>query len=71
MVVEWSIQDNKYLFASAGERGGGNIAQDVKHPGSIIRINLDGSSPKDNPKYKGKHDWLSEIYQIGVRNLKA
>ena len=23
------IQDNKYLFASAGERGGGNIAQDV------------------------------------------
>ena len=39
------IQDNKYLFASAGERGGGNIAQDVtKHPGSIIRINLDGST---------------------------
>ena len=63
------IQDNQYLFASAGERGGGNIAQDAtKHPGSIIRINLDGSSPKDNPKYKGKRDWLSEIYQIGVRN---
>jgi len=63
------IQDNKYLFASAGERGGGNIAQDVtKHPGSIIRINLDGSSPKDNPKYKGKSEWLSEIYQIGIRN---
>ena len=63
------IQDNKYLFASAGERGGGNIAQDVtKHPGSIIRINLDGSSPKDNPKYKGKPEWLSEMYQIGVRN---
>lgn len=63
------IQDNKYLFASAGERGGGNIAQDAtKHPGSIIRINLDGSSPKDNPKYKGKRKWLSEIYQIGVRN---
>ena len=63
------IQDTKYLFASAGERGGGNIAQDAtKHPGSIIRINLDGSSPKDNPKYKGKRKWLSEIYQIGVRN---
>ena len=28
------------------------IAQDVKqHPGSIIRIKLDGTSPKDNPHY--------------------
>ena len=63
------IQDNKYLYASAGERGGDNIAQDFKkHPGSIIRINLDGSVPKDNPKFKGKSDWLPEIYQIGIRN---
>ena len=45
------------------------IAQDAsKHPGSIIRINLDGSIPKDNPKFKGKKNWLPEIYQIGVRN---
>ena len=63
------IQDNKYLYASAGERGGDNIAQDSKkHPGSIIRINLDGSVPKDNPKFKGRSDWLPEIYQIGIRN---
>ena len=59
----------KYLFASAGERGEGMIAQDAsKHPGSIIRINLDGSIPKDNPKYLNKKNWLPEIYQIGVRN---
>ena len=58
-----------YLFASAGERGQGMIAQDpTKHPGSIIRINVDGSIPKDNPKFKGKSDWLPEIYQIGIRN---
>ena len=45
------------------------IAQDVtKHPGSIIRINLDGSIPKDNPKFKGRTGWLPEIFQIGVRN---
>ncbi len=63
-----AIKDN-YLFASAGERGGGMIAQDpTNHPGSIIRINLDGSIPKDNPKFEGKSDWLPEIYQIGVRN---
>ena len=63
-----AIKDD-YLFASAGERGEGMIAQDpTKHPGSIIRINLDGSVPKDNPKYKGKSNWLPEIYQIGIRN---
>jgi glucose/arabinose dehydrogenase len=63
-----AIKDN-YLFASAGERGQGMIAQDpTKHPGSIIRINLDGSIPKDNPKFEGKTDWLPEIYQIGIRN---
>ncbi len=63
-----AIKDN-YLFASVGERGEGMIAQDpTKHPGSIIRINIDGSIPKDNPKFIDKKDWLPEIYQIGVRN---
>ncbi len=63
-----AIKDN-HLFASAGERGKGMIAQDPsKHPGSIIRINLDGSIPKDNPKFVDKPDWLPELYQIGVRN---
>ncbi len=60
---------DKHLFVSAGERGEGMIAQDhTKHPGSIIRINLDGSIPKDNPKFVNKKKWLPEIYQIGVRN---
>ena len=59
----------KFLFASAGERGQGMISQDpTKHPGSIIRIHLDGSIPKDNPKFQGKSNWQPEIYQIGVRN---
>ena len=59
----------KYLFASIGERGQGMIAQDSsKHPGSIIRIHIDGKIPKDNPKFIDKNDWLPEIYQIGVRN---
>ena len=63
-----AIKDN-YLFASIGERGEGMIAQDPsKHPGSIIRIHLDGTIPKNNPKFEGKDDWLPEIYQIGVRN---
>ena len=63
-----AIKDD-YLFASAGERGKGMIAQDpTQHPGSIIRIHTDGSIPKDNPKFIDKPSWLPEIYQIGIRN---
>ena len=63
-----AIKDN-YLYASAGERGKDMIAQDPsKHPGSIIRIHLDGSIPKNNPKFKDQPKWLPEIYQIGIRN---
>lgn len=62
------IKDN-YLYASIGERGKGMIAQDItNHPGSIIRIHLDGSIPKDNPKFTIKPKWLPEVIQIGIRN---
>ena len=58
-----------HLYITAGERGKGMIAQDAtQHPGSVIRINLDGSIPKDNPKFRNKSKWLPEIFQIGVRN---
>ena len=60
---------NDLLYITAGERGEGMIAQDpTKHPGSIIRIHLDGKIPKDNPKFQDKENWLPEIFQIGVRN---
>jgi glucose/arabinose dehydrogenase len=63
-----AIKGNQ-IYASIGERGAGMIAQDpTNHTGSIIRINLDGTVPKDNPKFQGQDNWLPEIYQIGVRN---
>ena len=62
------IKDN-LLYVTVGERGKGMIAQDpTKHPGSIVRIHLDGKIPKNNPKFKDKKNWKPEIYQIGVRN---
>ena len=68
MDQDWLLKIIIYIFLQ-GERGQGMIAQDTsKHPGSIIRINIDGSIPKDNPKFQGKKDWLPEIFQIGVRN---
>ena len=63
-----AIKDN-LLFASVGERAQGMAAQDpTNHFGKIIRINLDGSIPLDNPGLSTHKDWLPEIYQIGVRN---
>ena len=57
------IKDN-HLYITAGERGEGMIAQDAtQHPGSIIVINLDGSIPKDNPKFKNKKDWLPKFFK--------
>ena len=60
---------DKYLFASVGERAQGMAAQDpTNHFGKIIRLNLDGSIPEDNPGLTVSKNWLPEIYQIGVRN---
>ena len=40
------------------------IAQDfTKHPGSIIRINMDGSIPDDNPKFTKNKKLLPEIFK--------
>ena len=70
--IHWGsriVINKNLLYAGFGERGLGMIAQDPsKHPGSIIRINIDGSIPKDNPHNTDKPNWLPEIYQIGVRN---
>ena len=63
------IDSESNLYASVGERGQGNIAQNfTEHPGSIIKINLDGSIPEDNPKFIINEKWLPELFQIGVRN---
>lgn len=54
------------LYASLGDRGDRDNAQDpATHAGSLIRINLDGTIPFDNPKIAG---WAPEIFTIGHRN---
>jgi|MEHZ01.6.fsa_nt_MEHZ011624276.1_4 glucose/arabinose dehydrogenase len=66
-----AIKDN-ILYAGFGERDLGMIAQDPrKHPGSIVRINLDGTIPGDNPAFTTHLNWLPELYQIGVRNSQG
>lgn len=59
------------LFISLGDRGQREPAQDLSdHTGSLIRINDDGSIPKDNP-FVGKPNIKPEIYTYGNRNMQG
>jgi glucose/arabinose dehydrogenase len=59
------------LFITLGERGEQDRAQDLgQHPGSLIRINDDGTIPDDNPflNIKGARP---ESYTLGNRNMQG
>ncbi len=56
------------IVATLGERGNRDNAQNASvHPGSVIRLNQDGSPPTDNPYVDGRN-WLPELFSIGNRN---
>jgi glucose/arabinose dehydrogenase len=56
------------LFLTIGDRGDDASAQDrSSHNGSVIRINRDGSVPRDNP-FLGQSGVLPEIWSYGHRN---
>jgi glucose/arabinose dehydrogenase len=61
--------DNEgHVFLSVGERGERDNAQDLTtHAGSVLRLNLDGSVPDDNP-FTGEENKLPEIWSYGHRN---
>jgi aldose sugar dehydrogenase len=59
------------LFVTLGERFKLDQAQNISnHLGAIVRINADGSIPKDNP-FVGKKDARPEIWSYGHRNIEA
>ena len=63
------VVKNGNIYLTIGDRGKGMISQDYKkHPGSVIRIKIDGNLVLDNPKFENNKSWLPEIFQIGVRN---
>lgn len=56
------------LFVTLGERFQFTPAQDLSNDlGKIVRINPDGSVPKDNP-FVGRNDARPEIWSYGHRN---
>jgi glucose/arabinose dehydrogenase len=60
------------LFVTQGERFNySDQAQDLSsHIGKIVRINPDGSVPKDNP-FVGRSDARPEIWSYGHRNVQS
>lgn len=63
-----AFDNNGHVFFSVGDRGVRPNGQDLlTHAGSVIRLNLDGSVPEDNPFLKHKNA-LPEIWSYGHRN---
>ena len=63
-----AFDDNGHVYFSVGDRGNRDSAQDLtNHAGSIMRLNLDGSVPDDNP-YKQNKKLLPEVWSYGHRN---
>jgi glucose/arabinose dehydrogenase len=59
------------LFVTLGERYQRDYAQDLsRHWGKVIRINPDGSTPKDNP-FVGRDQVRPEIWSYGHRNPQS
>ena len=57
-----------HVFFGVGDRGDRDAAQDLSnHQGTIMRLNLDGSPPPDNP-FVGVADARDEIWSYGHRN---
>ena len=56
------------LYVTSGDRNFGEKVQDPSnHFGKILRLNLDGSAPADNP-FVGRAGYKPEIWTIGHRN---
>lgn len=63
-----AFDDDGHVFFSVGDRGVRPNGQDLQtHAGSILRLNLDGSVPLDNP-FVGQANALPEIWSYGHRN---
>lgn len=63
-----AFDNNNKLFLSHGDRGERHEAQNLSnHAGTILRLNLDGSVPDDNP-FVGDKSAAPEIWSYGHRN---
>lgn len=63
-----AFDNDGYVYFGVGDRGERDSAQDLSlHQGSVMRLHLDGSIPKDNPFVTTKGAQIS-IWTYGHRN---
>lgn len=63
-----AIDRTGHLYVTSGDRNYGELVQDPSnHIGKILRLNRDGSVPRDNP-FVGQEGWAPEIWSTGHRN---
>lgn len=63
-----AFDDEGHVYFGVGDRGERGNAQNLgNHAGTIMRLNLDGSIPDDNP-FLDKKNVLAEIWSYGHRN---
>jgi glucose/arabinose dehydrogenase len=56
------------LFVTSGDRNFGEMVQDTSnHFGKILRLNADGTAPRDNP-WVGREGHKPEVWSTGHRN---
>ena len=61
-------RDGKLYVSTFGNAGDGSGAQNpMSHAGKVLRLNDDGTVPKDNPFF-GKEGYKPEIYTLGHRS---
>ncbi len=61
--------DEQYMFIASGDRQKQTPAQDMSNTlGSIVRLNLDGSVPSDNP-FADQGGVTAQIWSYGHRNI--
>lgn len=64
-----AVSPDGFLFISSGERQKFTPAQSMDmNLGKSIRLNQDGSTPKDNPFYIGDGSFSDQIWTLGHRN---
>lgn len=65
------FDDTGHLFVTQGENNKRPTAQELdKLSGKLVRINLDGSIPADNP-FVGRDDVRPQIWSYGHRNMQG
>jgi glucose/arabinose dehydrogenase len=63
-----TFDDNNHVYFGIGDRGEREQAQNLgNHIGAILRLNLDGTVPDDNP-FLADNGALDEIWSYGHRN---